>query len=86
MKKHIIDQIMANTSCTQAEASRTLDEVTNAIAAAVRLHGEARIQGFGTFRRVTSKERNTTNPRTGAPMVSPSRTTLKFRASKQLTV
>lgn len=86
MKKLITDKIRATASCTEAEAGRTLDEVVKAITEVVRETGEARIQGFGTFRRHTNKAHQTTNPRTGEQMNVEARTVLKFRASKNLTV
>lgn len=86
MKKLIIDKIRTKASCSEAEAGRTLDEVLNAITEVVRESGEARVQGFGTFRRHTNKARQTTNPRTGEQMNVEERTVMKFRPSKNLTV
>jgi len=46
---------------------------------------ECQLRGFGTFRRVHQKEKTARNPQTGDAVQIPSRSVLKFKASKSLT-
>ena len=40
------------------------------------------LQGFGTFRQHTTPATKRRNPRTGEPVQSPAKTTMKFKAAK----
>lgn len=86
MKKHIVDALVAITGTSATAANAEVDRVIAAIGAAVRTHGEARIQGFGTFKKTHRAARATTNPRTGEPMRIEERNALTFKASKNFTL
>lgn len=86
MKKHIVDALIASTGATAAAANAEVDRVIAAIGAAVRTHGEARIQGFGTFKKTHRAARTATNPRTGEAMRVAERNALTFKASKNFTL
>lgn len=46
---------------------------------------ECQLRGFGTFRRLTVKEKTARNPQTGDAVKIPARSVLRFKASKSLT-
>ncbi len=88
-KKQIAEtlkEVMAskNVKLTSAESNLCVAIVFQAVKNAVANVGEARIDGFGSFKRKDVPERTFRNPRTGEPVVAPAHQTVLFRAAKQL--
>ncbi len=64
------------------DASDILDDIFNAITEALVEEGEVKIKGFGTFKKLSKKERIGRNLKTGEESVISARKTVSFHTSK----
>lgn len=85
MQKKFVLRKMAMASGIQiGQAEKALDEFLNTLEIELAVHGKAGLNGFGTFERITRKERIGTNPATKEKMIIPEKSKLVFRPSGQL--
>jgi len=87
-KGEFIDAVAEKAELTRAAAARVVDAIfdtaSGAIAEAVHAAGALSIPGFGKFTRRTRAARTGRNPRTGAEITIPERTTVAFSAGRGL--
>src|SRR4051794_33781593 len=87
-KSEFIDAVADKAELTRAAAARVVDAIFDtaqgAISEAVHAAGSLSIPGFGKFTRRTRAARTGRNPRTGAEIKIPERTTVGFSAGRGL--
>lgn len=83
-KAELIEQIAQSAGISKAEASRSLNATTDAIAKALKKGDLVTLVGFGTFYVGKRVERNGRNPRTGATIKIKAANSPKFRAGSKL--
>src|SRR3954447_24988596 len=87
-KSEFIDAVADKAELTRAAAARVVDAIfdtaSGAISQAVHAAGSLSIPGFGKFTKRTRAERTGRNPRTGAEIKIPERTTVSFSAGRGL--
>ena len=83
-KQEVVEIIAAELDETQAYAGRVLDTVLDTIRKGIVEDGEVSFMGFGKFETQERKAREGRNPQTGAPMIIPASTTVKFKVGKAL--
>jgi nucleoid DNA-binding protein len=85
-KSQFIDQVADKAQLSKAAAQRAVDAIFDtaegAISGAVHSLGEVSIPGFGKFSKKTRAARTGRNPRTGAEIQIPERSTISFTAGK----
>ncbi|HEV2149814.1 MAG TPA: HU family DNA-binding protein [Longimicrobiaceae bacterium] len=85
-KSQFIDLVAEKAEMSKAAASRVVDAIfdstSGAISEAVRTAGNLSIPGFGKFSSKTRAAREGRNPRTGAVIQIPERTTVSFSPGK----
>lgn len=85
-KAELIDQVAEKAGLSKAAAARAFDAIFDtaggAVSAAVHGLGELSIPGFGKFTKKTRAARQGRNPRTGAVIDIPERSTISFSAGK----
>jgi nucleoid DNA-binding protein len=83
MKSSIIAQIQEDHPgyTTKVEAERALQTVTAAILKVVHRDGEARVPGFGTFKKKHREGRMARNPRTGEQIQVLAKDVIAFKPS-----
>lgn len=85
-KSQFIDQVAEKAQLSKAAAQRAVDAIFDtaegAISQAVHGIGELSIPGFGKFSKKTRAARTGRNPRTGAEIQIPERSTISFSAGK----
>lgn len=64
-------------------AASVIDATLAAIASAVDVGDKVQLRGFGNFKAHTKAERRGRNPKTGAELIIPSKTTMKFTPAKK---
>lgn len=67
------------------DSAAMIDNVSNRLADALANGDRVEIRGFGSFQSRVHAAKTTTNPRTGKQMHLPSRKTILFRPSPELT-
>ena len=82
MKSKIIAHMRENTGMSAAEAEAAISAVTGAITSVANADGQARINGFGTFKVKDMPAREVRNPRTGETVMSAARRKLTFKEAK----
>lgn len=83
-KNDLIGVVADKADISKAQATAAVDAVLDAITATLKMGGDVRLVGFGTFavtRRKASKGRN---PATGAVIDIPSSNQAKFKPGKAL--
>jgi DNA-binding protein HU-beta len=87
-KANLIEQVAEKAGISKAAAARAFDAIFNtangALSQAVHGLGELSIPGFGKFSKKTRAARQGRNPRTGAVIDIPERSTIAFTAGKNL--
>lgn len=85
-KAQFIDQVAEKAGMSRAAAARAVEAVfdtaSGAVSQAVHSLGELSIPGFGKFTKKTRAARQGRNPRTGAVIDIPERSTISFTAGK----
>jgi nucleoid DNA-binding protein len=69
---------------TQMEAKAAADKIFDAMRRALRDGDKVVVQGFGSFHVVVRKSKPARNPKTGEPVIIPSRRRVKFKMAKDL--
>ena len=82
-RKDIIDAV-AEVLDTKQEAVRAVDKTFEAIRSGLQRDHKVLISSFGTFRLRNRRPRQGRNPRTGETVSVPSRSGIRFKASRQL--
>lgn len=84
MKSKIIEEMRRrhDGDLSQVAAGRTLDLVVDSIQAVINRDKEARLPGFGTFKKKFREGREGRNPATGATVSIPGRDVVTFKAAK----
>jgi DNA-binding protein HU-beta len=87
-KSEFIDKVAERADLTRAAAAKAVDAIfdtaSGAISEAVHGAGALAIPGFGKFTKKTRAARTGRNPRTGAQIEIPERSTVSFSAGKGL--
>ncbi|MBB4638866.1 HU family DNA-binding protein [Longimicrobium terrae] len=87
-KAQFIDQVADKAQLSKAAAQRAVDAIFDtaggAISETVHSLGELSIPGFGKFTKKTRAARTGRNPRTGAEIQIPERSSIGFTAGKNL--
>jgi DNA-binding protein HU-beta len=85
-KAQLIDEVAEKAGMSRAAAARAFDAIFDtaegAVSRAVHSLGEVSIPGFGKFTKKTRAARQGRNPRTGAVIDIPERSTIAFTAGK----
>src|SRR5688500_18409292 len=85
-KSEFIDKVADKAQMSRAAAARAVDAIFDtaggAVSSAVHTLGELSIPGFGKFTKKTRAARQGRNPRTGAVIDIPERSTISFTAGK----
>lgn len=83
-KKDLIAKIAEDTGCTKADVEKTLDSFGGVAAAELLGEGEVPLPGLGKLKANRRAARKGRNPKTGAAINIPAKTTVKFSAGKEL--
>lgn len=84
MKSRIIEKIqeMDPGRTSKADAEKMFQTVTMALRHVVEIDGEARVPGFGTFKKKHREGRTVRNPRTGETVNTSAKDVITFKQSK----
>lgn len=83
-KNDLIAAAANRAGITKAQAADAVDAVFDSITSTLRMGGDVRLVGFGTFAVSRRKATRGRNPATGAPIDIPASNVPKFKAGKQL--
>lgn len=83
-KAEFIEALATDLDIQKAMAKRFLDAMLEHIARRLRRKEEVAFVGFGTFRTATRSARKSRNPRTGEDIKLPRKTSVRFKASKNI--
>lgn len=83
-KIEIAEHVISNTNLTKSQANEAVDCVFEAIAKSLAKGENVYVRGFGTFKAVTTKERNGRNISKGTTVRIPARNTAKLVVSNNL--
>jgi DNA-binding protein HU-beta len=84
-KQELIEKITKSSKCcSNAEATRVLNSIIDAITQSLKKGEEVTITGFGTFKTKKRASRAGINPKTGEKINIPSMTVPRFKAGKKL--
>ncbi len=83
-KTEFVGAVAAAASITKDEAAKAVEAVLSTIATTVAAGGDVRLTGFGVFEKKTRVAHEGRNPGTGAAISIPAKSTVKFRAGKDL--
>ena len=84
MNKGELINVVAKSTCTNAEAARAVDAVLEAIKKSLKKGESVTLVGFGTFKVAKRSARNGRNPQTGKPIKIAAKKVPKFTAGKGL--
>lgn len=82
-KNDLSKAVATKTGLNNAEATKALDAVLDAVVEAVAADNEVRLVGFGTFSGAKREARVGRNPRTGEALQIPAMTVPQFKAGKE---
>ena len=83
-KQDLVKEVADQTNLSEAQATKAVNALFNAIQDALANNEEVSISGFGSFRVVERAGREGRNPRTGEPMAIAARRSPTFKAGTQL--
>jgi DNA-binding protein HU-beta len=83
-KSDLVDAVAAKLGGSKGDADKAVDAVLGAIGDGIANDGEVKIQGFGNFKKSLRAARTGRNPATGAAVEIPAKTSVKFKAGKDL--
>lgn len=81
-KSDLIKSVAEQTSVTQEVAKKVINAVFETIEKETLENGRVAIAEFGIFKKHESAPRQGRNPKTGATLQIPAKTTMKFKPSK----
>jgi len=82
-KKELTKAVAEATGFTQVKSKKAIEAFMTAVNTALADGNGVKLSKFGTFRLVDLKERNGVNPKTGAPLLIPAKTVVRFRAANE---
>lgn len=82
--KVIAGALAGKIGVTKIEALRLTGAVLEVLVEELAAGGDVKIHGFGTFSTVDRPARQTRNPKTGAPLVTPAKRAARFKVGGQL--
>ncbi|MFK7937410.1 MAG: HU family DNA-binding protein [Saprospiraceae bacterium] len=83
-KGDLVNKLAESTDLSKAQATDALNVVLNSIGEALKDGDKVALVGFGTFSTGHRAERQGRNPRTGEAITIKAKTTVKFKAGKEL--
>lgn len=83
-KAELIDAVAKSADVTKADAERTIGAFFDIVTSSAKSGDKVAWPGFGSFSTTRRKERTGRNPQTGATVVVPASTAMKFSASSTL--
>ncbi|MEY3051091.1 MAG: hypothetical protein RLY31_876 [Bacteroidota bacterium] len=83
-KGDLINKVAEGAGMKKAEATAAVDGVLNAIRESLVAGEKVTLVGFGTFSVSKKEERQGRNPQTGATITIPAKSSVKFKAGKEL--
>ncbi len=83
-KGDLISKIADKTNLTKAQAGEALNIALDAIAGALKAEDKVTLIGFGTFSVSKRDARTGRNPQTGAEIKIAAKSSVKFKAGKEL--
>ena len=83
-RNELVDAVAGKTELRKAEASKAVDAVFDAIAAALKGGDEVRLVGFGTFSVASRAASEGRNPRTGEKIKIAASKQAKFKPGRRL--
>ncbi|MGH1505310.1 MAG: HU family DNA-binding protein [Acidimicrobiales bacterium] len=83
-KTELIDQVASASGLSKKDVATVIDEVFDAVMAAVRSGEKVSIPGVIAFEQVERKARQGYNPQTGEPMPIPASKAVKITAGSRL--
>src|SRR6476660_10655869 len=83
-RNELVDAVAGKTELRKTEASKAVDAVFDAIAAALKGGDEVRLVGFGTFSVASRAASEGRNPRTGEKIKIAASKQAKFKPGKRL--
>lgn len=83
-KGDLINKLAESTDLSKAQATEAVSVVLNSVSDALKDGDKVAIVGFGTFSTAHRDERQGRNPRTGEAITIAAKTTVKFKAGKEL--
>lgn len=83
-KGDLVNKLAESTDLSKAQATDALNVVLNSISDALKDGDKVALVGFGTFATAHRAERQGRNPRTGESITIAAKTTVKFKAGKEL--
>ncbi len=83
-KAELIEEVAKKADISKADAERTIAAFFELVVASTKKGDKVAWPGFGSFSTTRRKERTGRNPQTGATVVVPASTAMKFSASSTL--
>lgn len=83
-KQDLVSTLAEKADLSKVDASKVLESVIDIVIDTLKGGGEVALSGFGTFKAVQKKARTGRNPKTGAAVNIPAKTSLKFKPSKSV--
>jgi len=83
-KKELVDAIAEKAELTKKDSQKALDALIASVIDFVKKGDKVSLIGFGNFLPYVTKATTKKNPKTGEPVKVPSKTILKFKASKTI--
>jgi DNA-binding protein HU-beta len=83
-KGDLINKIAEDAGLTKAQAAEALNAAINAVSDALKKGDKVTLIGFGTFSTSSRPARTGRNPQTGKSIKIEAKTSVKFKAGKEL--
>lgn len=84
-KGDLINKVAESAGLTKAQASAAVNTVFDSIGESLTGGDKVTLIGFGTFSVSKREERQGRNPQTGQTITIPAKSSVKFKAGKELT-
>lgn len=84
-KADLVAKMIEGSNITKNDALKVVDSFVEVVSDELKKDsGKLTLVGFGTFKTITKKQKKGRNPRTGAEIIIPKKTVVKFVAGKKL--
>jgi DNA-binding protein HU-beta len=80
----IIGSLADSCGCKKSQVKAMFDALTDLATREVKANGEFTVPGFGKLKKTHRKAREGRNPATGATIMIPAKTTVKFSVGKAM--